>query len=270
MREFAFSPEDFERIRRLIHRHAGIALSPAKEDMVYGRLARRLRALKLSSFADYLTRLERDPAEWDAFVNALTTNFTTFLREAHHFEILARHLRTRRERPIRIWCTAAATGEEPYSIAIAACEAFDSLTPPVEILASDIASDALETARAGRYAPDRLAPVSEERRRRFFHYEQGVYRVRDELKRLITFARINLMDGSWPVRAPLAALFCRNVMIYFDKPTQRRLLERFHPLLLPDGLYFAGHAESLLHADDLFRPLGQTVYAPIPASVSQK
>lgn len=264
MREFSFTREDFERIRQLIHRHAGIHLSPAKQEMVYGRLARRLRALGISSFADYLARLERDPAEWDAFVNALTTNYTTFFREAHHFVILKRHLRQYRGRPIRIWCAAAASGEEAYSVAIAACEAFDSFAPPVEILASDIDSHVLGIAREGRYGEDRLAPLSAEQRQKYFLTEGGYARVRQEIRRLITFQRINLMDPHWPVKSPLAALFCRNVMIYFDKPTQRRLLERFRPLLLPDGLYFAGHAESLLFADDLFRPLGQTVYAPLP------
>ncbi|MCX7898010.1 MAG: chemotaxis protein CheR [Rhodocyclaceae bacterium] len=262
MREFSFTDSDFERIRTLIHRHAGIALSPAKREMVYGRLARRLRRLKLASFADYLALLERDAHEWEDFVNALTTNYTTFFREAHHFEILKRHLRQRKGHQ-RIWCAAAATGEEPYSIAISACEAFDTLSPPVEILASDLSTHALAIAEAGVYEADRLHPLTASQRAKFFEPSQGRYAVRPELRRLIRFERINLMDAHWPVKAPLAALFCRNVMIYFDKPTQRRLLERFRPLLLPDGLYFAGHAESIL-ADDLFRPLGQTVYAPLP------
>ncbi|WP_126443764.1 CheR family methyltransferase [Sulfuricystis multivorans] len=262
--DYHFTAEDFQRIRSLIHRHAGIALSEAKREMVYSRLSRRLRALGLATFGEYLARLERDRDEWDAFVNALTTNFTTFFREAHHFDVLRRHLRTRQGRPIRIWCAAAATGEEPYSIAITACETFERLDPPVEILASDIDSHALAIAATGRYDNDRTRSLSTERKQRYFVADGEGLRVRDELKRLVRFRRINLMDAHWPVPTPLAALFCRNVMIYFDKATQRRLLERFRPLLGADGLYFAGHAESLLHASDLFQPLGHTVYRPAP------
>jgi chemotaxis protein methyltransferase CheR len=264
-REFVFTQSDFERIRELIRVHAGIALAPVKQDMVYSRLARRLRALGLTKFEDYLQRLDRgDKTEWETFVNSLTTNLTSFFREAHHFEIFARQAHESRQRPFRVWCAAASTGEEPYSLAIAVCETFDSLSPPVQIVASDIDTSVLATASRGVYGRDRLDRVSPERIRRFFIADKvgdpDSHRVRPELQRLISFSRINLLDNSWPIQGPLDAIFCRNVMIYFDKPTQYQILKKFKPLLRDDGLLYAGHSESFLHAVDLFRPLGRTVY----------
>ena len=264
-REFAFSNADFERVRALIYKHAGISLSPIKQDMVYSRLARRLRARGDKTFAEYLDRAEREPAEWETFVNSLTTNLTSFFREAHHFEILAERLKKHAGRnPVRIWCSAASTGEEPYSLAITACEAFNSMTPPVEIVATDIDTNVLTTARGGEYGMDRVERLSRERMQRFFlkgtGSQAGFARVRPELQRLIEFKRINLLDRSWALQGPFDIMFCRNVMIYFDKPTQYDILKRFVPLLKQDGLLFAGHSESFLHAADIFRSLGRTVY----------
>ena len=266
-REFEFTAADFERVRKLIHEHAGIALSGAKQDMVYSRLARRLRAVGDKTFAQYLARLERgDRREWETFVNSLTTNLTAFFREGHHFETLAQHLAKRAERrPLRIWCSAASTGEEPYSIAMTAVDAFNSFTPPVSILASDLDTSVLAQGEAGVYPQERVDKLPRETVARFFqkgaNAQAGMVRVRPELQRLIAFKRINLLEANWPVQGPLDAIFCRNVMIYFDKPTQYRILQRFLPLLREDGLLFAGHSESFLHAGDLFRPLGRTVYA---------
>lgn len=264
-REFEFSSRDFERVRELIYKHAGISLSPIKQDMVYSRLARRLRARGDRTFAEYLDRAQREPDEWETFVNSLTTNLTSFFREAHHFDILAERLKKHVSRtPFRIWCSAASTGEEPYSLAITACEAFNTLTPPVQIVATDIDTNVLATAQRGVYGMDRVERLSRERMQRFFlkgtGSQEGQARVRPELQRLIEFKRINLLDKSWAVQGPFDAMFCRNVMIYFDKPTQHAILERFVPLLKPDGLLFAGHSESFLHAADLFRSLGRTVY----------
>ncbi|AYH42885.1 CheR family methyltransferase [Azoarcus sp. DN11] len=269
-REFELTPADFERIRKLIYDHAGIVLSPAKQDMVYSRLARRLRACGDRSFAQYLGRLERDRGEWEAFVNSLTTNLTSFFREAHHFDILSERLRRIAERrTLRIWCNAASTGEEPYSLAITVCEAFNTLTPPVQIFASDIDTSVLAHAERGVYRDDRVARVSPDLQRRYFERGAGLapdeVRVRPELKRLLTFRRINLLDPMWPVQGPLDAIFCRNVMIYFDKTTQYGILRRFAPLLRKDGALFAGHSESFMHAGDLFRSLGRTVYQRVDA-----
>ncbi|OIQ97305.1 chemotaxis protein methyltransferase [mine drainage metagenome] len=264
-REFHFTAEDFERIRKLIYDRAGIALAPVKQDMVYSRLARRLRAHGHTTFAQYLALLERgDEKEWEIFTNSLTTNLTSFFREAHHFDLLAQQMTKSRERPFRIWCSAASTGEEPYSLAITACEVFKSLTPPVAIIASDIDTSVLATAEKGVYAEDRVAKLEPERLRQFFLKGTGVQagqvRVRPELQRLVSFTRVNLLDPRWSLAGPFDALFCRNVMIYFDKPTQYSILKKFQPLLRADGLLYAGHSESFLHAIDLFRSLGRTVY----------
>ena len=266
-REFGFSDADFERVRKLIYQHAGISLSPVKKDMVYSRLARRLRALNKASFNDYLDALERHGGdEWERFVNSLTTNLTYFFREPHHFPVLAEHLRklgTRR--PIKIWCSAASTGEEPYSIAMTVVETFGQDVSHVSIVASDLDTNVLATAQKGVYGLERLEKLSPERLRRFFlrgtGTQEGLAAIRPEVKRLIEFRRINLLDASYPVKGPLDVLFCRNVMIYFDKPTQYKILSRFAPMLQPDGLMFAGHSESFLHAADLFKSLGKTVYA---------
>jgi len=265
-REFVFTSADFERVRKLIYAHAGIALSAAKHDMVYSRLARRLRASGDRTFADYLARLERgDEREWETFINSLTTNLTSFFREAHHFDMLAKHLKGITERrPIRIWCSAASTGEEPYSIAMTVVETYNRFEVPVTIIASDLDTNVLEQGRRGVYALERLEKLSRERVSKFFlkgtGAQEGFARVRPELQKLITFTRVNLLDARWPVQGPLDVIFCRNVMIYFDKPTQYAILKKFVPLLREDGVLYAGHSESFLHATDLFRSLGRTAY----------
>lgn len=265
-REFEFTLADFERVRTLIYKHAGISLSPVKQDMVYSRLARRLRTKGLKRFGDYLDQLERshDPAEWEAFVNALTTNLTSFFREAHHFEMLADQMRRSSDRrPFRIWCNAASTGEEPYSLAITACEVFGS-NPPVEILASDLDTNVLAHGQKGIYGADRVERMSPERLQRFFQRvpgdPDGKFRVKPEIARLVRFRQINLLAPNWSLPEGFDAIFCRNVMIYFDKPTQYAILERFASALQPRGLLYAGHSENFIHAAKLFRSLGRTVY----------
>ena len=266
-REFSFSPADFQRISKLIYQYAGISLSPVKQDMVYSRLARRLRATGKSSFSDYLDALEKDRGEeWERFVNSLTTNLTSFFREPHHFPIFADHLRkigTRR--PIRVWCSAASTGEEPYSIAITVAETFGTNASQVAIFASDLDTNVLATAEKGVYPIERVEKLAPERLRRFFlrgtGSQEGYVAVRPEIRRMVQFQRINLLDASYAVKGPLDVIFCRNVMIYFDKPTQYKILSRFAPMMQTDGLMFAGHSESFLHAADLFKSLGKTVYA---------
>lgn len=264
-REFAFSHRDFEEVRKMIYDHAGIALTEAKEDMVYSRLARRLRATGLKSFQDYLALIRSgDKVEWEAFVNSLTTNLTDFFREAHHFELLKDFLKTRRDRPITIWCSASSTGEEPYSIAMTAVEAFGGFNAPVRVLASDLDTNVLKKGREGVYPLERIGKLSEARQRQFFlkgtGERAGMVKVKPELAAMVEFFRLNLLDASWPVKAGLDAIFCRNVMIYFDKPTQYTMLKKMKPLLKPDGLLFVGHSEALYHATDLFHLRGQTVY----------
>ena len=264
-REFDFTHNDFTRIRQLIYRHAGISLSEAKTDMVYSRVARRLRTLGHQSFKVYLDSLEKHPesAEWEAFTNALTTNLTSFFREDHHFVILKDHLLTL-QKPIRIWCSAASTGEEPYSIAMTACETFNSLNPPVEIIATDIDTNVLKVASQGVYPVDRVNKLSDNRLKKFFlkgkGEQEGLVRIRPELSKLITFHQLNLLDSQWPMKQSFDAIFCRNVMIYFDKQTQGDILEKFVPLMKSHSLLFAGHSENFMYVSNAFQLLGKTVY----------
>lgn len=264
-REFEFTANDFSRVRKLIYQHAGISLSEAKSDMVYSRIGRRLRTVGYDSFKGYLDNLESEnnPDEWEAFTNALTTNLTSFFREEHHFPILAEHL-VKLKTPIRIWCSAASTGEEPYTIAMTACEAFGTMKPPVEIIATDIDTNVIATASRGVYPYERVSKLSDERRKNFFQKgtgaQEGSVRVRNELRSLITFSQLNLLDEQWALKEPFDAIFCRNVMIYFDKPTQSKILSHFVPLMKPHALLFAGHSENFLYVSNAFHLRGKTVY----------
>ncbi|MXS81544.1 CheR family methyltransferase [Nitrosomonas oligotropha] len=266
IREYVFTQADFERIRKLIYNHAGISLSKGKQNMVYSRLARRLRANGLTNFNEYLNFLERgNPEEWEAFTNALTTNLTAFFREQHHFPILEKHVEKRKnEGKIQLWCSASSTGEEPYSMAMAMVQAFKTFSPPVHILATDLDTNVLAKAQLGIYSLDKLEKIPKEKLKQFFlkgkGHHAGSARVRPELRNMITFRQLNLLDESWPIRGPFDAIFCRNVMIYFDKQTQYKILKKFVPLLAPDGLLFAGHSESFQHAVDLFKLREKTVY----------
>ena len=265
-REFKFTSKDFEQVRQMIYEHAGISLNPSKQDMVYSRLARRLRATGINNFKDYLALLESDnEAEWEAFVNSLTTNLTSFFREPHHFPLLAEHvLKQKGKHPISLWCSAASTGEEPYTMAMTMVDAFGSFTPPVTIVATDLDTNVLAKAEAGVYPLERVEKLPAELVKRFFlrgaGAQSGFVRVKPELRAMITFRQVNLLSDDWHIRGPLDAIFCRNVMIYFDKATQLRILERFAPLLQPDGLLFAGHSESFHNAGHVFSLRGKTVY----------
>ncbi|SFZ79517.1 CheR family methyltransferase [Chitinimonas taiwanensis] len=263
-REFKFTQQDFERVKKLIYDYAGIALNDSKHDMVYGRLAKRLRAHNFNTFQEYLVLLERgNEAEWEAFINSLTTNLTSFFREAHHFPVLLEHLRANKPAgTLNIWCSAASTGEEPWSLAITAAEAFDSLRPPVKIISTDLDTSVLKTAQAGVYSADKVDKLSPQQLSKFFNKRaDGQFEVKAELREMMSFRRQNLIDPMWSVRGPFDAIFCRNVMIYFDRPTQLKILERFAPLLKPNGLLFVGHSENLYHAAHLFKLQGKTVYA---------
>lgn len=264
-RDFPFTDQDFQHIRRLIHEHAGIALSDAKRDLVYSRLVRRLHANGLAGFADYLRFLAGNAHEWEAFVNSLTTNLTAFFRENHHFPLLAEHIQAvRQRRPLQVWCAAASTGEEAYSIAMTLADLFASYAPPVQILATDIDTNVLKKAESGVYTLEHVKHLAPEKVDRYFLREtvdgKKMVRVRPELREIITFRQLNLLDAIWSAKGPYEAIFCRNVMIYFDKPTQYRILRKFIPTLRQDGLLFAGHSESFYHAHDLFKLRGKTVY----------
>jgi len=264
-RELEFTDRDFHRIRELIAARAGIVLAEHKRDMVYSRLGRCVRNRGLRRFSDYLRWLTAgsEQGAWQEFVNALTTNLTAFFRESHHFELLAAHVRQRRD-PVRIWSAGASTGEEPYSIAMTLAETLPSLGN-LEVFATDIDSDALARARNAIYPLEQVRrQVSEERLRRFFlkgcGERAGYVRVRPELSRQVHFEPLNLIGPHWPAQPRFDAIFCRNVMIYFDRETHARLLERFSRLLKKDGLLFVGHSENFTNISQCFRLRGQTVY----------
>ncbi len=263
MREFPFDAEHFRLISERVYKFSGIRLPGSKREMVYARLARRLRALGIGSFDDYVRFLELEPAEWEHCTNALTTNVTSFYREEHHFRTLALHaLAHAGTGTLRVWSAGCSTGEEPYTIAMCLAEALGEA--PYEVLATDLDTQVLATAREGVYPLQSVLKLSGERQKRFFLRGTGRFegraRVRREIAERVEFRRLNLMDAAWPVEPGLDAIFCRNVMIYFDKPTQSRLVERFAGLIRPHGLFFAGHAESLLDNGRHFRLRGQTVY----------
>lgn len=263
--DFLLTDHDFAKIRTLIHQRAGIALSSQKRQMVYSRLARRLRELRLTEFATYLNFLEADPAgdEWQMFTNALTTNLTAFFREAHHFPVLGEHAK-KCPQPLSIWCSAASTGEEPYSIAMTLLEALGDRAGAASVLATDIDTQVLAKAATGVFTMEQASKISPARLKRFFlkgaGAQAGKVRIRPEVAAMVKFEQLNLLDAKWVLREPFDAIFCRNVMIYFDKPTQGRILQRFAPLLKPHGLLFAGHSENFSFASDTFRLKGQTVY----------
>ncbi|MBK0393187.1 CheR family methyltransferase [Ramlibacter algicola] len=254
---------EYELARRLIADYAGIKLSEHKRFMVHNRLSRRLRALGMESFAGYLELVQRGGAEREAFVNALTTNLTAFFREPHHFELLAARARAhaaRDSRPLRVWCSACSTGEEAWSIAITLREAGCRF----ELLATDIDTDALATASAGLYSRERTDSLAQERLRAHFlrgvGVNEGWVSVRREVHQGVTFAPLNLLAPTWPSMEPFDVIFCRNVVIYFDREAQQRLLGRFAGLLRAGGLLAVGHAESFPAGHPRFRACGRTAY----------
>ncbi|GMR08591.1 MAG: protein-glutamate O-methyltransferase [Gammaproteobacteria bacterium] len=270
-REFRFTDHDFQSIQAMVGRHTGIKLSEAKRDMVYSRLSRRLRALKITNFKDYCEMLEEDTGEeLVQFTNAITTNLTSFFRENHHFEYLRNTLlpdliiRNSSSRRIRIWSAGCSTGEEPYSLAMTIKESVPNADAwDIKILATDLDSNVLASAREGTYALERIEGIDERRRRRWFlknkNNGSGVTRVIPELQKMITFKQLNLMH-EWPMKGPFDIIFCRNVVIYFDKPTQKILFGRYADLMGKDGHLFVGHSETLYRVSDNFDLIGSTIY----------
>jgi chemotaxis protein methyltransferase CheR len=269
-REFSFGTADFERVRQLIYQRAGISLQAGKQAMVYSRLSRRLRETGHGSFGDYLQWLERGTggdAEWQEFINCLTTNLTSFFREEHHFPLLAQALQARRGKPVRIWCSAASTGEEPYSLAMTVAETLGS-NADCRILATDIDTNVLATAARGVYDAAARGLSPERLKAHFLRgtgANAGAIRVKPELARLIEFRAFNLMSPQWSFGESFDIVFCRNVMIYFDAPTQRRVLENIHRTMKPASSLFVGHSENFSDARELFRLRGKTVYERLGA-----
>jgi len=269
-REFAFSTRDFNTLRELVKKLAGIDLNEDKEDMVYGRLTRRLRALNISSFKDYINMLQKDPdgEEITHFINSLTTNLTAFFRESHHFDHLKNtvlpHLMKMNaaSRRIRIWSAGCSSGEEPYSIAMIVAET----VPPgwdVKILATDMDSNMIDTGSSGVYAETRLAGIENSKLKRWFNKgsgnNDGMVRVKPRLREVITFKKLNLMH-KWPVKGPMDVIFCRNVIIYFDNETKAALIDRYFDLLADHGTLFVGHSETLFGVTKRAKLVGKTIY----------
>lgn len=271
MREFQYDFRDFERLRGASFAYSGIRVPDDKFDMFYSRLAKRLRALGLTRFSDYCDVVEdRSGPEFTEFINAITTNLTSFFRENHHFEylrlkalpeLLRKNAPVRR---IRVWSAGCSTGEEPYSIAMTLLEADPrSGDWDVKILATDLDTRVLATARQGVYDADNVKRMDPGRLRRWFlkggSGQAGRVRVKDELRGLIHFRQLNLI-GPWELKGPFDCIFCRNVLIYFDQPTKCKLIERYGRVLAPGGHLFIGHSESLHNIPHGFENLGQTMY----------
>lgn len=265
-REFPFGSKEFNSVRQRIRTLTGINLSESKDSLVYSRLARRIRALRLRSFDDYLNYLDTHNDETEHFINALTTNLTSFFREPHHFEVLKKFL-IKNPQEINIWCAACSSGQEPYSIAMTCVEARGHFNPNINIYASDIDSNMLDKAKAGVYTLEQVQALSLERKKQFFYKgkgaNDGLVKVAKELRQMIQFQQINLLDDGWQIPRNIDILFCRNVMIYFDKDTQLTIIEKMKRHMTAKSLYFAGHSENFSHVSNILKPLGGTVYRPV-------
>jgi chemotaxis protein methyltransferase CheR len=272
--EFEFTDSEFKRLRELVHARTGIALSDAKRELVYGRLARRLRKLKLASFAEYCQLVEQPQSdELQELTNAITTNLTSFFREGYHFEQLAAEALPQLEsqrtatRRLRLWSAGCSTGEEPYSLAVVMRECLAHLANwDIKLLATDIDSKVVATAAEGVYPAERFKGVSAERVRNWFPQlagRPGFCAAAAGLKSLITFKQLNLLEA-WPMRGPFDVIFCRNVVIYFDKATQRKLFDRMAEMQEPGGWLFIGHSETLHNVTQRYKLVGRTVYRRLP------
>jgi len=266
--------KEFRQLRELIHAHTGIALSEHKRALVCSRLAKRLRYHGLQRYADYydlLTQHDPEGQELVAMINSITTNKTDFFREPHHFRFLADEVfpsyrrNPSRIRPLRLWSAAASTGEEAYSLAITALEAMPSCNEQdIRILATDIDTEVLSRAENGIYAMEQANPIPHALLQRYFlkgHGEhEGKVMAKPVLKALIHFARLNLLDDPWPMHGPFDVILCRNVLIYFDKPTQQKLFQRMGAMLRNGGYLLLGHSEAMHGLSDFFKPVGHSIY----------
>jgi chemotaxis protein methyltransferase CheR len=274
IQQIALPDKDFKTISQLVYDLAGICLPDTKRELVQARLSKRLRTLNIPSYREYLTFVEEDKAQTELILllDALSTNLTSFWREAQHFDHLINSAlpriaeRARREDGrIRIWSAGCSTGEEPYGLAMILCDELkDANNLDVKILATDLSTRVLAVAKAAVYPENRVKDVPPMLRSRFFVSEKDksgetFYRVSNEVRSMVAIARLNLME-SWPMKGPFDAIFCRNVMIYFDKATQAKLVAKFYDLLRRQGLLYIGHSESLTGVVHGFNYLQPAIY----------
>jgi len=267
VREFAFSEADFRHLVQLAYEYAGISLSESKRNLLYSRLSRRLRVLGMDTFSEYRELLSSDDREIENFINSISTNHTKFFREAHHFDHLRAHVAApfirdaaAGNRRLRIWSAGCSTGEEPYTIAVVLKrEIRDFHNYDVRILATDIDTDVLTKAARGEFAG---ATVDEVPKTYLEHFKRAGDKVvmDPEIKSLIAFRQLNLMSEPWPFQGKFDAIFCRNVMIYFDGPTKAKLIQRFVQQIKPGGWLYIGHSESLIGAHPGLQSAGRTIY----------
>ena len=273
-REFEFTDASFERIRQFVSEHTGIVLTEAKKNMVYGRLSKRIRKGRFDTFDEFCDALEAgDEDEQEFMINAITTNLTAFFREQHHFDFLVDTLvpqlieQNKHSKRLRIWSAGCSTGEEPYSIAITLQESLPDIEQwDVKILATDLDANVVAHGKKGVYREDRITGLPEEVIQRWFKRgkgdNEGMVRVHPELQKMITFKRLNLLH-EWPMKGPFDLMFCRNVVIYFDKETQKVLFDRYADILIPEAHLFIGHSETLYKVSDRFESLGHTIYRKV-------
>ncbi len=266
--QFNFTNEHFNTIKKILYAHAGIVLADHKKEMAYNRLVKRIRELDLRSFDQYLAYIKNDNNEFGLFTNAMTTNLTAFFRESHHFDFIGKtiipQLALSGKRRLRIWSAGCSLGEEPYSLAMQLLSSnIDISNWDVRILATDIDSDVLSQARTGIYSQGKVETLPKGYLNKYFlkgsGSQTGSVRARSELREIITFKHLNLMQ-EWPLKGPFDFIFCRNVMIYFDTKTQAKLLEKMAALLKTDGHLFVGHSEALARHDNHFTSLGKSIY----------
>ena len=267
MKEFLCTDRDFKDIANLVYNACGIVLGDHKREMVYSRLARRIRALKLNDFKAYLAYLDtHKDQEFDAFINAITTNLTSFFREVHHFEFIKSELipnlikANKDTKRVRIWSAGCSTGEEPYSLAMTLNNAFPS-NWDVKILATDLDSNVLEKAQKGVYTAANVNGLDATHLKRWFlkSKDGAQFKVKPELQQGIHFKRLNLLQD-WPMKGPFDVIFCRNVVIYFDKETKDQLFTRYYNILSDHGYLFLGHSESMGKEHSNYKNLGKTMY----------
>lgn len=268
-REFEYTQDDFDFLRKISNQHSGILVPDDKFDMFYSRLSKRVRLLGFTRFKQYCDYLQHHPEqEFTEFINAVTTNLTSFFREKHHFDYLAETVlpellkKNQAQRQIKVWSAGCSTGEEPYSLAMTLLENVPSGWD-VKILATDLDTNVLATAAEGIYALERVTSIGEQRLKRWFQKGVGTQsrkaRARADLRRIIHFKQLNLMQD-WPMQGVFDVIFCRNVLIYFDRDTKARLVNRYAGLLRQGGHLFIGHSESLHQIDVPFMLVGHTIY----------